>query len=84
MDFAIEEEGLRCDEFLDITDAADADAIPFFDRCQSSRRDETRCRLLDENEGKVVEALDDLQRALDDFRSAYKAGVELSPLGAIA
>ena len=39
---------------------------------------------MDENEGKVVEALDDLQRALDDFRSAYKAGVELSPLGAIA
>ena len=77
MDFAIEQEGLRRDEFLDIADTADGDAqTSLLTLVRLVGIDEEGRRILDENEDQVAEALDDLQRALDDYRSAYKAGQE--------
>ena len=74
VDFAIEEEGLRRDEFLDIADTADADAqTGLLTLIRLVGVDEGGRRILDENEDKVAEALDDLQRVLDDYRSTYEA-----------
>lgn len=75
VDFAVEEEGLRRDEFLDIADTADADAqTGLLILVRLVGVDEEGRRILDKNEDKVAEALDDLQQALDDYRSAYEAG----------
>ncbi len=73
VDFAVEEEGLRRDDFLDIADTVDADAqTSLLMIIRLIGIDDEGHRILDENEDKVAEALDDLQRALEDYRSAYE------------
>jgi hypothetical protein len=74
VDFTIEKEGLRGDEFLEVAHRADADAqTSLLTLVRLIGVDENGRRILHENEDKIVEALDDLQRALDDYRSAYEA-----------
>jgi hypothetical protein len=74
VEFTIEKEGLRRDEFLDVAHKADADVqTSLLTLVRLIGVDENGRRILHENEDKIVEALDDLQRALDDYRSAYEA-----------
>lgn len=74
LNFAIEQEGLRRDEFLDIAEAADADAqTGLLALVRLVGVDAEGRRILDQNEDKITVALDDLQQALDDYRTAYEA-----------
>ncbi|WP_432287696.1 hypothetical protein SLT36_12030 [Aminobacter sp. BA135] len=75
VDLAIENDGLRRDELLDIADTAHPDAeTGLLTIIRLVGLDEKGNRILDEDENKVGEALDDLQRTLDDFRTAYENG----------
>lgn len=74
VDFAIDKEGLRRDDFLDIANTADADAhTSLLTLVRFLGTDKEGHRILGENQDEVAKALDDLQRVLDDYRSAYEA-----------
>lgn len=74
VDFAIEQEGLRRDDFLDIAHTVDADPqIELLVLVRNMFVDDEGRRVLDGNEDGVAQALNDLQQTLDDYRNMFES-----------